>query len=73
MSNNFDFGFNAFDLIFFLGTIVAVLAVGFWTTWRQKTSVGDYFRGGNRVPWYAIGFSIIVACISSEQFVGEVG
>jgi solute:Na+ symporter, SSS family len=69
----FDFGFNKFDGIFFLGTLVAVLLVGFWTTWRQKTSVGDYFRGGNRLPWYAIGFSIIAACISSEQFVGEVG
>lgn len=73
MQNAFDFGFNAFDLIFFLSTIAIVLLVGFWTTWRQKTSVGDYFRGGNRVPWYAIGFSIIAACISSEQFVGEVG
>jgi solute:Na+ symporter, SSS family len=73
MPNAFNFGFNAFDLAFFLGTLFAVLAVGFWTTWRQKTSVEDYFRGGNRVPWYAIGFSIIAACISSEQFVGEVG
>ncbi|MFH1741418.1 MAG: sodium/solute symporter, partial [bacterium] len=32
-----------------------------------------YFRGGNRLPWYAIGFSIVAAGISSEQFVGEVG
>jgi len=68
-----DSMYNGFDLIFFLGTLVAVLAVGFWTTRRQKTSVNDYFRGGNRLPWYAIGFSIIAAGISSEQFVGEVG
>ena len=27
MSNAFNFGFNAFDLIFFLGTLFAVLAV----------------------------------------------
>ena len=65
--------YNGFDLIFFLGSLLAVLAVGFWTTRRQKTSVNDYFRGGNRLPWYAIGFSIIAAGISSEQFVGEIG
>jgi solute:Na+ symporter, SSS family len=71
-TNAFNFGFNAFDLIFFLGTLLFVLLVGYWSTRRQKDSVGDYFRGGNRIPWYAIGFSIIAACISSEQFVGEV-
>ena len=71
-SNAFNIGFNSFDLIFFLGTLLLVLAVGYWTTRRQKASVSDYFRGGNRVPWFAIGFSIIAACISSEQFVGEV-
>jgi SSS family solute:Na+ symporter len=65
--------YNTFDAIFFLGTLGVVLAVGFLTTLRQKTSVSDYFRGGNRLPWYAIGFSLIAAGISSEQFVGEVG
>ena len=65
--------YDAFDLTFFLGSLLAVLAVGFWTTRRQKTSVDDYFRGGGRLPWYAIGFSIIAAGISSEQFVGEIG
>jgi SSS family solute:Na+ symporter len=65
--------YGTFDLIFFLGTLLAVLAVGFWTTQHQKTSVNDYFRGGNRLPWPAVGFSIIAAGISSEQFVGEIG
>jgi len=35
--------------------------------------VAGYFRADNRLPWYAIGFSIVAAGISSEQFVGEVG
>jgi SSS family solute:Na+ symporter len=65
--------YGSLDLVFFLGFLIAVLAVGFWATRRQKTSVNDYFRGGNRLPWYAIGFSIIAAGISSEQFVGEIG
>ena len=65
--------YSLFDLVFFLSTLFVVLAVGFWTTLHQKTSVNDYFRGGNRLPWYAIGFSITAAGISSEQFVGESG
>lgn len=66
-------GYNAVDLIFFLGFFVAVLLVGFLTGRRQDVSVNAYFRASNRLPWYAIGFSIIAAGISSEQFVGEMG
>jgi SSS family solute:Na+ symporter len=65
--------YNTFDLIFFLGYFVAVVFIGFATSRRDEASVGGYFRGGNRLPWYAIGFSIVAAGISSEQFVGEVG
>jgi SSS family solute:Na+ symporter len=65
--------YNTFDLVFFLGSLVAVLLVGFFTTQHQEATVSGYFRGGNRLPWYAIGFSIIAAGISSEQFVGEMG
>jgi len=31
------------------------------------------FQADNQLPWYAIGFSIVAAGISSEQFVGEMG
>ncbi|MCS7305648.1 MAG: sodium/solute symporter [Thermoguttaceae bacterium] len=65
--------YNAFDFLFFLGTLLGVMAVGFWTGRREKNSVSGYFRGGNQLPWYAIGFSIVAAGISSEQFVGEMG
>lgn len=65
--------FNAFDLIFFAGYFAAVVAIGFLSGRRQEVSLSGYFRAGNRLPWYAIGFSIVAAGISSEQFVGEVG
>jgi SSS family solute:Na+ symporter len=32
----------------------------------------DYFLAGRRLPWYAIGFSLIATSISSEQFIAEV-
>jgi SSS family solute:Na+ symporter len=65
--------FGTYDLIFFLSYMVIVLVIGFAVGRREKATVGDYFRAGNRLPWYAIGFSIIASGISSEQFVGEVG
>ena len=65
--------YNAVDLFCFLGFFVAVVLVGFLTGRRQDASVNAYFRASNRLPWYAIGFSIIAAGISSEQFVGEMG
>src|SRR3990172_2184167 len=65
--------YGAFDLLFFLGCLVTVMAIGFASGWRRAGSVGEYFRGGNRLPWYAIGFSIVAAGISAEQFVGEMG
>ena len=68
-----DHGYNTIDLVCFLGFFLAVVLVGFLTGRRQDASVSAYFRASNRLPWYAIGFSIIAAGISSEQFVGEMG
>jgi len=65
--------FGLFDAVFFFGYIVVVLVIGFAVARREKATVQEYFRAGNRLPWYAIGASIIAAGVSSEQFVGEVG
>jgi SSS family solute:Na+ symporter len=64
---------NTLDLLVCAGYFVAVVAVGFLSSRRQRHTVDGYFRGDNRLPWYAIGFSIVAAGISSEQFVGEMG
>jgi solute:Na+ symporter, SSS family len=65
--------FGGLDLTFFLAYLAVTLVIGFWVGRREKATVSDYFRAGNRLPWYAIGCSIIAAGISSEQFVGETG
>jgi solute:Na+ symporter, SSS family len=66
-------GYSKIDLLVCAGYLVAVVAIGFFSSRRQGASVSGYFRAGNRLPWYAIGFSIVAAGISSEQFVGEMG
>src|SRR5437764_3591706 len=65
--------YNNFDLLVCVGYFVAVVVIGFVSSRKQAASVSGYFRASNRLPWYAIGFSIVAAGISSEQFVGEVG
>lgn len=65
--------FGGIDLFFLLAYLVVTMAIGFWVGRREKATIGEYFRAGNTLPWYAIGASIIAAGISSEQFVGEMG
>ncbi len=65
--------YTIWDLSVFLGYFVVVVAIGFVAGRGQQVSVDSYFRGGNRLPWYTIGLSIVAAGISSEQFVGEMG
>ena len=65
--------FGIFDAVFFFGYFLIVLIIGFAVARRERPTINEYFRAGNRLPWYAVGASIIAAGVSSEQFVGEVG
>ncbi len=53
--------------------IVSVLLVGYMSGRKKKETASDFFLAGRGLPWYVIGFSLIAASISSEQFIGEVG
>jgi SSS family solute:Na+ symporter len=64
---------SGIDIVVYIAFIAAVLTVGILTGRRTQETVDDYFLAGNRVPWFAIGVSIIAASISTEQFLGEVG
>jgi len=50
-----------------------VVLIGFWIARREKKSARHYFLAGNRLPWFAIGASLIASSVSTEQFIGEVG
>lgn len=65
--------FGGLDLVFFLGYMVIVLVIGFAVGRREKATVSDYFRAGNRLPWFAVGFSIVAANINAMNMVGENG
>jgi SSS family solute:Na+ symporter len=65
--------YTTIDLAICVGYFVLVVAIGFLSSRKERTSVQGYFRADNRLPWYVIGFSIVAAGVSSEQFVGEIG
>jgi len=51
---------------------VCVVTVGLFKSRKEKTSE-DYFLAGRGLKWWLIGFSLIAANISAEQFVGMSG
>ncbi len=63
---------NFLDVSVFLAFIVIVIGVGIFMS-RQKNTSEDYFLAGRGLSWWLIGFSLIAANISTEQFVGMSG
>jgi len=60
------------DIVIFLAFVVAVVSVGLIKSRNEKSSE-DYFLAGRGLSWWLIGFSLIAANISTEQFVGMSG
>lgn len=70
-------GLGAIDLLVFFGFIAAVVAVGILKSRKAPgegdKNVQDYFLAGRGLTWWLVGFSLIAANISTEQFVGMSG
>ncbi len=65
------------DIIVFVAFVAAVLFVGLYKSKGEDThgkkGASDYFLAGRGLTWWLIGFSLIAANISAEQFVGMSG
>ncbi|NLT77175.1 MAG: sodium/solute symporter [Planctomycetes bacterium] len=64
--------FNWLDVTVFVAFVAAVVSIGLYKSRHEKTGE-DYFLAGRGLKWWLIGFSLIAANISSEQFVGMSG
>jgi SSS family solute:Na+ symporter len=64
--------FGLWDIVVFVGFVVAVVSTGILKSRHEKTGE-DYFLAGRGLVWWLIGFSLIAANISTEQFVGMSG
>jgi len=63
---------GVFDVITFVGFLLAVVVISLYAGRREKSSV-DYFLAGRTLTWPLIGFSLIASNISTEHFVGMAG
>ncbi len=65
--------FGILDIIVFIGFVVTVISVGMSKSKKAGESGEEYFLAGKSLMWWLIGFSLIAANISTEQFVGMSG
>lgn len=56
------------DWFIFIGYVFIVLGIGIWFS-RFQTSNEDYFLGGRKMNWIAVGTSIFATAFSSISFV----
>jgi SSS family solute:Na+ symporter len=65
------------DIIVFIAFVASVIAIGLWKSkgeeLRSEHGAQDYFLAGRGLTWWLVGFSLIAANISTEQFVGMSG
>ncbi|MEO0529531.1 MAG: sodium/solute symporter [Planctomycetota bacterium] len=63
------------DIAVFIGFVVAVVGIGLLMSREEDhdKDASDYFLAGRGLTWWLVGFSLIAANISTEQFVGMSG
>ncbi len=64
---------GVFDLVVFFAFLAAVAFVAFGKSRNSGEDSESYFLAGRGLKWWLIGFSLIAANISAEQFVGMSG
>lgn len=74
---------NTLELVLFVVAVVSVIGFGIWKGRAEAAAeaaakgggggASDYFLAGRGLTWWLVGFSLIAANISTEQFVGMSG
>ena len=63
---------NLIDYSLLLVYLSGTLALGLWLG-RRVHNVGDYFLAGRRLPWWAIGMSLVATDIGGTDIIGVGG
>jgi len=63
---------SLWDITIFTAFFALVVGISFYKSRREESSE-DYFLAGRGLKWWLIGFSIVAANLSTEQFVGMAG
>ncbi len=66
--------FATLDWAVFIIYLLFIVGIGLFIGFRNKQETSeDYFLASKKLPWWAIGASLIAANISAEQFIGMSG
>jgi len=60
--------FHPFNIVIIAGYILAMAGIGLYFM-RKTKSADDFFRGGGRLPWWAVSVSLYAAMFSSITFI----
>ena len=70
-------GVGFIDILVFVIFVALVIGIGLWKSRGEEIhsehGAQDYFLAGRGLTWWLVGFSLIAANISTEQFVGMSG
>ncbi|GFN93997.1 sodium/glucose cotransporter [Plakobranchus ocellatus] len=64
---------HAGDIVVIAGYFTFVLAVGLYTSMKNRGSAGGYFLAGRNMNWIPVGASLFASNIGSLHFVGLAG
>jgi SSS family solute:Na+ symporter len=67
-----DQGFSALDAIVLLVYLIGTTALGVWLG-RDQRDAKDYFVAGQRIPWWAVLFSVVATETSALTFISIPG
>lgn len=63
---------DGFDITVFLGYLALTLIIGAYVGRKMRTGL-DFFLAGRRLPWWAIGFSLVATDIGGTDIMGVGG
>ena len=62
-------GFGVINWIVVVVYLLGMVGIGYWFMKKEEaTTTDDYFRGGQRIPWWVAGLSIFATVLSSITF-----
>ncbi len=69
------------EMVVFCVVVIGVIGLGIWKSSdpaeseeeKKEKGAADYFLAGRGLSWWLVGFSLLAANISTEQFVGMSG
>src|SRR5437868_10489204 len=67
-----DSGLEVLDYTAIVVYMLATFGISVWFGRKQKT-VDDFFVGGRRMPWLAVGLSIMATLFSTLSYLGAPG